>query len=166
RSSSDRAVERSHRRDHPEARHRIELGAAEPPGHPWTEEPGRDERIEQARRQLPLRVQVLPLRLDPRGEDPDVLQQVFRPGGGCRAHQSGCAFMVETWAAITFQPRSGKRTHVWLWRPIRSRPRTLNSRLTVARSRPRVRISRRRRRSLMPGPGGRPTRWAWIASKP
>jgi len=29
-------------------------------------------------------------------------------------YHKGASFMVETWAAITFHPRSGKRTHVWL----------------------------------------------------
>ena len=31
-----------------------------------------------------------------------------------RSHHSGASFIVETCAAITFQPTSGKRTHVWL----------------------------------------------------
>ena len=33
------------------------------------------------------------------------------PGEG---YQSGSSFTVETWALTTFQPRSGRRTQVWL----------------------------------------------------
>ena len=38
---------------------------------------------------------------------------------GC-PHRAASLSIVETWAAITFQPTSGKRTQVWLCRPIRS----------------------------------------------
>ena len=46
-----------------------------------------------------------------------------------KATKSGSSLTVETWALTTFHPWSGKRTQVWLWRPVRSRPRTLNSKV-------------------------------------
>lgn len=81
-------------------------------------------------------------------------------------YQAGEPSVAETWAATTFQPTSGKFTQVWLCRPIRSLPCTWNSRFTVAKRRPRVRISRRRRSPLKRVPGLRFTRCRWIASKP
>ena len=39
---------------------------------------------------------------------------------GPSAHHIGAGFTVETWAAITFQPTSAKRTQVWLCRPTKS----------------------------------------------
>ncbi len=81
-------------------------------------------------------------------------------------YQDGVPSVAETWAATTFQPTSGKLTKVWLCRPILSLPWTWNSRFTVAKRRPRVRISSRRRSPLKRVPGLRFTRWRWIASKP
>src|SRR6185312_11337884 len=41
------------------------------------------------------------------------------------SYKTGCSAIIETWAAITFQPTSGKRTQVCICRPVMSRPRTL-----------------------------------------
>ena len=43
----------------------------------------------------------------------------------CVLYNTGVSPIIETWAAMTFQPTSGKRTHVCICRPVISLPRTL-----------------------------------------